>query len=674
MRQVLAMLAPNQQFRHCPCARENARWTGHVVSYRAQTRKLLALAMLLYSARVARAQTATITWGTTYQAFDGMGASTGTFNKALPCSNSGDFGPDMTQARANVLFGTGSGEAGLNLFRMQICPDGTYPDNTAAQYALTANPAVKIWGVPWTPPVAYTSSGTIYNGANCLLTADYANYANYLTAWVQHQNSANVPIYMLSVQNEPDYTTSGNQPVCGWNASEFDNFIANYLGPAFSKAGLTTKIAIPETSNYNNMPTYAGTCIADTNCVKYLGFVTSHIYSGTISLYSNAYNAGLHIWETEIYSGSTFDGSMSDALTWATQIHDFFTVANASAWHYWLLLGNFGDNEPLDNIQSGDEYASRLWVMGNWSKYIQMGWLRMAATAEPQNGVYVTAWRSTSTNALTIVAINTNTSQTSQTFSLSGAPTFASVTPIITSSSSNLVPESSVSVSGNAFTYSLPAQSVVTFTGTASKITLVQHTSVDAGTTSSASLAFKSNNTAGNWIGVCVRAGAANETITVTDSNGNTYDKAIQTNQTTDGDTLAIYYAQDIKGGANTVTVSLSASNTLRFAILEYSGVATSGSLDVTAAAQGDSSSPNSGNATTTASGDLLLGALMTADPEAYTAGSGYKIEESQPAEPNSKLIAEDGIQASAGSVSANASLGAADLWAAALAAFKAAP
>jgi hypothetical protein len=219
----------------------------------------------------------------------------------------------------------------------------------------------------------------------------------------------------------------------------------------------------------------------------------------------------------------------------------------------------------------------------------------------------------------------------------------------------------------------------VTFTVTAAaaNIALVQHTSKDAGITSSSTLAFPVNNTAGNWIGVVVRAGHSGQILTVSDTRGNTYRQAVQFNETLDapnGETFAIYYAENIAGGANTVTVSLSiSSNTLRFAILEYSGVATASSLDVTAAAQGTGTTPNSGNATTTTGGDLVLGAVVTANGATDTAGSGFTIEERIPAAPNTKLIAEDGIKIAAGVVSASATLAASDNWGAALAAFKAA-
>ncbi|OLC92743.1 MAG: hypothetical protein AUH86_18145 [Acidobacteria bacterium 13_1_40CM_4_58_4] len=154
-------------------------------------------------------------------------------------------------------------------------------------------------------------------------------------------------------------------------------------------------------------------------------------------------------------------------------------------------------------------------------------------------------------------------------------------------------------------------------------IKLVQHTSVDAGTTTSGSLAFASPNVGGNWIAVSIRGGLSNaQVFTVTDSNGNTYRQAAQIGFTSSQVTLAIYYAENIKSGANTVTVTQSVSGPLRIAILEYSGVATSNSLDVTAVATATSTSANSGNATTTANGDLLLGAIATTNPDSFTAKS----------------------------------------------------
>jgi hypothetical protein len=205
-------------------------------------------------------------------------------------------------------------------------------------------------------------------------------------------------------------------------------------------------------------------------------------------------------------------------------------------------------------------------------------------------------------------------------------------------------------------------------------VSLIQHTNRDAGSVTSSSLAFTSNNVAGNWIAVAIRAWQAGPTLTVTDIRSNTYRSAIRFNETVDGMTLAVFYAENIAGGPNTVTVSgVQSGGTLRFAILEYAGVATVNSLDVTAASQGTTSTPTSGSATTTSSGDLVIGLVSTANSRTYTAGAGYVIQDSVPAAPNTKVMVEDRRQSTAGPVSAGASLSSSDTWAAVVAAFRAA-
>jgi len=219
-----------------------------------------------------------------------------------------------------------------------------------------------------------------------------------------------------------------------------------------------------------------------------------------------------------------------------------------------------------------------------------------------------------------------------------------------------------------------PYSTTVSATTLAIPITLLQHAGKDAGTTTSSSLAFPSNNTAGRWIGVAIRAWQAGQTFTVTDTRGNTYRKAVQLNETVDMMSVAIYYAENIAGGANTVTVSDTQSGTLRFAIFEYAGIATSNSLDKAAGAQGTSVNPTSGSVTTTSSGDLVMGVLATANPRTFTAGSGYVIQEQVPAAPNSKLVVEDRRQSTAGPVSAGGTLNSSDVWGAVVAAFRAGP
>jgi hypothetical protein len=108
-------------------------------------------------------------------------------------------------------------------------------------------------------------------------------------------------------------------------------------------------------------------------------------------------------------------------------------------------------------------------------------------------------------------------------------------------------------------------------------VLLVQSSSFDTTAVHTTSLKFPVANAQGNFIVVCSRAGATNtQSFTVTDSNGNVYQQALKVGVPLDptSETLVIFYAENIKGGANTVTVSDNTDGTMRVAILEYSGVA----------------------------------------------------------------------------------------------------
>ena len=217
----------------------------------------------------------------------------------------------------------------------------------------------------------------------------------------------------------------------------------------------------------------------------------------------------------------------------------------------------------------------------------------------------------------------------------------------------------------NGYTYVASAPGVVS---------LVQHAGKDAGTTTSSTLAFSSANTAGNWIGVGIRAGGTGQTLAVVDTRGNVYRKAVQFNETADGTTIALFYAENIAGGTNAVTVSDTLTGrTLRFSILEYAGVATSNSLDGVAASQGFGTALNSGPATTTASGDLLVGVFASSVPVTFAPGAGYSLQDQVPIAPSTRLTTEDGRTGAAGTVSATATASAANNWGGVLAAFKAA-
>jgi glucuronoarabinoxylan endo-1,4-beta-xylanase len=102
-------------------------------------------------------------------------------------------------------------------------------------------------------------------------------------------------------------------------------------------------------------------------------------------------------------------------------------------------------------------------VMGQYSKFIQPGYVRVSATANPISGVFVSAYSNASPAHYAIVVINANSTTESLTFALSNGSGVTSLTPYQSTSSAGLAAQSAVNVSGGQFSYTLPAQSIVTF-------------------------------------------------------------------------------------------------------------------------------------------------------------------------------------------------------------------
>jgi len=283
----------------------------------------------------------------------------------------------------------------------------------------------------------------------------------------------------MSAQNEPDNTGG-----CQMSAAQMDTFIKTNLGPTMSTAGQTsTLIMMPEVEAYSDYTAWAGTCMEDSSCAAYVGINAFHDY-GNASSVSNPYTK--QFWETEVSdiggpspiapgcAGNVWCPSMSDALMWSQIVHNNL-MDGVNAWHYFWYVDNdttYGTdaNVALINPSQSTPIALRTYAIANWAKFVRPGWVRIdTGSGNPQSGVYVTAFNQTSTGAFAIVAINTNSTETPITFNLNTFPgSVSSVTPWITSSSLSLAQQSSVGVSSNSFTYTLPASSVVTFPGTAS--------------------------------------------------------------------------------------------------------------------------------------------------------------------------------------------------------------
>ena len=188
-------------------------------------------------------------------------------------------------------------------------------------------------------------------------------------------------------------------------------------------------------------------------------------------------------------------------------------------------------------------------------------------------------------------------------------------------------------------------------------------------TSSSVAVTYSAAQTAGDLNVVEVGWNDTTSSVsTVTDSKGNSYLLAVGPTRGT-GLSQSIYYAKNIVGGANTVTVTFNkAAAVVDVRALEYGGLDTVSPLDVTAGAAGTGTNGNSGAATTHSANELIVGAGMTAG--AFTkAGVGFtsRIITSPDAD-----IAEDQITTATGGYSATAPTSTSTLWVMQMAAFQA--
>jgi len=141
---------------------------------------------------------------------------------------------------------------------------------------------------------------------------------------------------------------------------------------------------------------------------------------------------------------------------------------------------------------------------------------------------------------------------------------------------------------------------------------------------SSVAVAYPRAQGAGNLNIVAVGWGDTTSSISsVTDSRGNSYTLAVGPTSNT-GLQQSIYYAKNIAGGSNTVTVKFNqAASYPDVRILEYGGLDTSNPLDAKAAAAGSGTTANSGPAVTTSANELIFGAGTTGTAFS-AAGSGF--------------------------------------------------
>jgi glucosylceramidase len=215
-------------------------------------------------------------------------------------SASGDYSYDDVPA----------GQSDPNLAQFSISHDQTYLI-PLLQQALSINPSLKVHALPWSPPAWMKTTGSM-NGGN-VATTDFASLAQYFTRFIDAYQQQSIPIYAISMQNEPLNSTSA-YPSAYVASSDEANFIGNYLGPALAGAGLGGVKIFGYEHNWDQ-PQYPEALLANSTAYGYLAGSSFHCYAGDVSAQSQVKQAypAKDIWFTECTGtvGSSFAGDLA---------------------------------------------------------------------------------------------------------------------------------------------------------------------------------------------------------------------------------------------------------------------------------------------------------------------------------------------------------------------------
>lgn len=356
---------------------------------------------------------------------------------------------DLTPEQAQLAFGNGEGEMGMSILRVRISPESSQWQREVRTAEIARDNGAIIFATPWSPPNEMKLNerdASRYVGGY-LNPSYYVQYAQHLKAFCDFMRSEGVPLYAVSIQNEPDYHVDYES--CDWTGQQFVNFLneaRRYMGEE--------KVIVGESFQYLKNLTDP---ILSSNATDKFDIVGAHIYGTSLNNFSypNGWNSGKELWMTEHYTESD-----NDADRWplahdvSYEIHNCMVEAQFSAYVWWYIRRSYG------LIKENGQISKRGYCMSQFSKFIRPGAYRVDATKNPTSNVYVSAYKKDSD--VTIVAVNRGTSSATVTFNISGG-NVSSMQKYVTSSNKNIEKGTDVSVSNGSFTVTLEPQSTTTF-------------------------------------------------------------------------------------------------------------------------------------------------------------------------------------------------------------------
>jgi len=313
-----------------------------------------------------------------------------------------------------------------------------------------------IMSTPWTPPnnrVTRWKEDVTGVNANYNYTIDwtkpdiwgklrrnvYNDYADLLADYAKNfETRMGHPLAVLSVQNEPNYRVQYESAY--WNGNDIRDFL-KIIGQRFPMKGITLGagglgIMAPEFESFNiNFNNMIKPSLDDPDSEKVLTHIALHQYNGASDTSPRAgsmshpqiVESGKRFWQTEVSgSGNQIPAGtgIDNALYYARMIHYDMTLAQTNAFLYWWLWTGSSNNIQGSLIFIEDDElkpAVRLYAMGQYSRFIRPGWVRIECDAAPTTGVYCSAYRNPQTNEIAVVIINEKITASPVSLDLEGA-------------------------------------------------------------------------------------------------------------------------------------------------------------------------------------------------------------------------------------------------------------
>jgi glucosylceramidase len=229
------------------------------------------------------------------------------------------------------------GDPDPNLELFSIDPNRAYL-LPVLRAALAVNPSLRIVASPWSPPGWMKDSGSMVRGR--LLARAQPALAAYLVHFVDAYAAEGVPIYALTIQNEPNFEPP-DYPGMKLDAKERTRIIGQFLGPML--APRPSPPLILDWDHNWDQPSSPLEVLADPVASGFIAGVAWHCYNGNVKAQAAVHDAhpDKDAYLTEC-SGGDWEPSWESSLRWFVQT---MLIRSTRGWARGVVLWNLALDE-----------------------------------------------------------------------------------------------------------------------------------------------------------------------------------------------------------------------------------------------------------------------------------------------------------------------------------------